>query len=413
MHESKPNRASNLFILVVFLIVTVLGAIGLHYLLRDRVSVRVAHATYQDLISTISTNGKVEPLKDFQAHTLASGAVQQVLVREGQHVHTGDLMVSMSADDARNRLATAEEQLKAAELALQSEETGGTQEERLTLNSDLASAQLQAHQAAATLAATEKLQKNGAASMAEVTAARQKLLAAQNSLSLLQQRKASRYSPLDLAHAQSILDQAKASYAAAEANLSTIEVRAPFNGTVYSVAVKPYEFVNGGDNLVSVADLSQMRVRAYFDEPEIGKLAVGQPVRIVWDAKPNLTWHGHIVQVPDTVITYGTRTVGEVMIDVEDPDSNMLPNTNVTVTVTTLSRQHVLAVPREALHTEGVANYVYVVNDHTLAKRAIQIGGVNLTQVEVTGGLNNGDAVALSISGTQILSDNMHVDSLQ
>src|SRR5205085_1296678 len=89
----------------------------------------------------------------------------------------------------------------------------------------------------------------------------------------------------------------------------------------------------GAASPAEVADLNRIQVRAYFDEPEIGRLAVGQSVKIVWDAKPNQTWHGHISRAPSTVITYGTRNVGECIITVDDARGDLLPNTNVTVTV--------------------------------------------------------------------------------
>jgi HlyD family secretion protein len=82
----------------------------------------------------------------------------------------------------------------------------------------------------------------------------------------------------------------------------------------------------------------------------------------------------------------------------------------VTVTVTTLNRPNVLAVPREALRTDGSANFVYVVNGHTLEKRAVQVGGLNLTQVEIVAGLVEGDTVVL---GNEPLTDGMHVDKIQ
>ncbi len=195
------------------------------------------------------------------------------------------------------------------------------------------------------------------------------------------QRKSSGFTPpRSRKHAQAVVAEAQAAYAAALANMQSVEVRAPFDGTVYSVTVKAYDYVTPGDTMIEMADLSRLRVRAYFDEPEIGKLSIGQAVKIVWEAKPSLVWHGHIVQVPDTVIASGTRTVGEVLISVEDSNGQMLPNTNVTVTVTTLNRPNVLAVPREALRTDGSANFVYVVNGHTLEKRPVQVGGLNLTQ---------------------------------
>jgi hypothetical protein len=92
-----------------------------------------------------------------------------------------------------------------------------------------------------------------------------------------------------------------------------------------------------------------MRVTAYFDEPDIGNLANGQPVTITWEAKPGVTWHGHISQAPTTVISYLTRFVGECFITVDDAGGDLKPNANVNVTVTTAQHSHVLSVPREAL----------------------------------------------------------------
>ncbi len=413
MQVSKSSRSNTLALLFGIVIITVLCAVGLHYLLRDKVAVRVAQASYQDLLSTISTNGKVEPVQNFEAHSGPGGTVQKVLVQVGQKVHKGDLLVIMDSGEARAQIARANAEVQAAQLGLQSVQTGGSREEQITLCSDLLTAQNLAAQASRDLNATTKLQQNGAASAAEVDAARQRLLAAQNTLTALEQRKSARFSKLDHAHAQAALGEAQASLTAANASLKSVEIRAPFNGTVYSVSVHDYDYVAAGESLISVADLSRLRVRAYFDEPEIGKLAEGQTVKLTWDAQPNLAWHGRIIRVPDTVITYGTRTVGEVMISVEDADNQLLPNTNVNATVTTLARQHVLTVPREALHTERSATFVYVLDSHKLEKRAIQIGGVNLTQVEIVNGLKAGDNVALSISGIQPISNGLHVDTIQ
>ena len=143
-----------------------------------------------------------------------------------------------------------------------------------------------------------------------------------------------------------------------------------------------------------MADLKNVRVRAYFDEPEIGRLAVGQKIRIVWDARPNREWHGHIVLVPSTIVTYGTRNVGEVLVAIDDPDDGLLPETHVTVTVTTSSEPNTLTIPREALHSENGKPYVFRVVNDTLVRTQIVIGTPNLTQVPVSSGLNDGDVVA-------------------
>jgi multidrug resistance efflux pump len=62
--------------------------------------------------------------------------------------------------------------------------------------------------------------------------------------------------------------------------------------------MQPYDFVPMGAELLHVADLKRMEIQAFFDEPDIGELAVGQPVRIVWDARPEDLWTGHIKRAP-------------------------------------------------------------------------------------------------------------------
>ena len=186
-------------------------------------------------------------------------------------------------------------------------------------------------------------------------------------------------------------------------------IRSPLSGTVYSIPVSAFDFVPAGEDLLDVADLNRIQVRAYFDEPEIGKLAVGQAVKIVWDAKPNQSWHGHISRAPSTVITYGTRNVGEAIITVDDAHGDLLPNTNVTVTVTTSQRFNVLSVPREALRTEGASDYVFRVIAGKLVRTPVQVGVVNLTRVEITGGLTEKDTVALSATSNRDLSHGLAV----
>ena len=182
-------------------------------------------------------------------------------------------------------------------------------------------------------------------------------------------------------------------------------VRAPFDGTVYSLPVSVTEYVQQGQTLLQMADLRQIQVRAYFDEPEIGGLRVGFPVTIVWDALQGRTWHGHIVRVPSTIITYGTRNVGEVLVAVDDSDGSLLPNTNVTVTVTEQHLDNVLTVPREALHSESGKNFVYKFSGTTLRRTPVTVGAINLTEVQITSGLKEGDTVALSTTNGEPLAE--------
>ena len=380
---------------------------------HEAVQIRVATASRQDLLRTVSTNGKVEPVAQFQAHAPFAGVVQKILVDVGTKVRSGQPLVQMSDVDARSRIATANATLRSAEATNADLAKGGTQEERNAVAADLQRYQIQVQQADKDLAALQALQQKGAASASEVEAARQRLATTQAALQQTQQRSSGRYSSTDRTRAAAQLADARASFAAANDNLRTIHIRAPFAGSVYSVPVAQFDFVPAGEDLMDVADLNHLQVRAYFDEPEIGQLASGQPVKIVWDAKPNQTWHGHIYRAPTTIITYNTRNVGECLITVDDAKGDLLPNTNVTVTVTTSQRNTVLSVPREALHIEGLNNFVYRVVNRKLVRTPVQIGVVNLNRVEIIGGLSENDIVALGATSNRDLADGLEVRPVQ
>ena len=413
MAKENKSRNSTPIILIVLLVLAAAGVLVARYLLRDTVEVRVASTTYQDLNASVSTNGKVEPVQGFEAHAPAAALVKDIYVSEGDHVDKGTLLVRLDDSEAAARLAAAHSNLVGAQSAQKNLEHGGTQEETLALNADIARAHTELDQAQTNLATVQRLQQHGSASVAEVAAASQRVQIAQTNLQVLEQRKTSRYGTVDHERTAAQVAEARAAINAAAGTVNGANVRAPFSGTVYSVPVQEYDFVPAGELLLNLADLNRIQVRAYFDEPEIGKLAVGQAVKIVWDAKPGFAWHGHIEHAPSTVITYGTRNVGECVITVDDARGDLLPNTNVTVTVTTLQKFHVLTVPREALRTSGADNYVYrVVNKH-LVRTPVQVGALNLTNIEIISGLKEKDVVALNATAGLDLSNGLEVKTVQ
>ena len=161
--------------------------------------------------------------------------------------------------------------------------------------------------------------------------------------------------------------------------------------------------------VAQLADLHHERVRAYFDEPEIGRLAVGQKIQIKRDAMPGRTWNGHIERTPVTVIILGTRSVGEVLVKIDDADGALLPDTNVTVTVTISSEASALSIPREALHSENGKNYVYKIVKDTLVKTFVTTGTINLTQAAILSGLADGDVVATGAASGQPLQEGIPI----
>ncbi|HEX3968124.1 MAG TPA: efflux RND transporter periplasmic adaptor subunit [Edaphobacter sp.] len=408
MPTTETRRLNPFMLWAIFLVVAILVFVVVRSSARDTLEIRVAPVSRQNLISSVPTTGKVEPIDEFQAYAPAPGVIAKVYVKVLQKVKVGDLLLKMDDSDIVAKLATANATLRTAEATLHDLEQGGSQEEHITLTSDLARAQQQQQQATKDLAALKQLEQRGAASASEVIAAEQRLQTANSSVQSFQLRSTQRYSPTDKARVEAQVNDARAALAAAQSSYDSFNIRTPKAGTVYSTPVSTYDFVSAGETLVAVADLNKIQIHAYFDEPEIGKLAVGQAVKIAWDAKPNQTWHGHISVAPTSVITYGTRYVGECIVTVDDARGDLLPNTNVVVTVTTAQRTNALSVPREALHTEG-GDFVYRVVNNKLVRTPVQVGLVNLTRAEITGGLTEKDTVALNAINNRELSNGVSV----
>jgi len=331
--------------------------------------------------------------------------VKKILVREGDHVKQGQLLLELDDADARAQAAKALAQLRAAEADLQAAQTGGTHEQVLTTQSDLEKAQAERSDAQRNFDAVQRLQQNGAAAPAEVEAARNRLTKANADVQLLQSRLKNPFSSPEMEKVQANLTQARAAYTAAQQLLRNLNVRAPFAGIVYTLPVRASAYVNGGEVLVQVANLKDIQVRAFVDEPEIGRLAVGEKVEIRWDAVPGRTWEGKLTRVPASVSTVGTRTVGEITTEIDNFDRKLLPNVNVNVSIITARHNDVLTVSREAVHDVNGKRYVYQIVGQKLQAQEVQTGLSSLTQVEITQGLSDGATIALgALNGASLRS---------
>jgi HlyD family secretion protein len=395
------------------LVVTIAVFFWVRSLTRDRLKVHIATAERMPLESTISTNGRVEPEVNYKVYSPISTTVKAVYVRPGDQVAAGKLLMVLDDVNALASQAAAESGVKTAQAALDAAIHNGTPQERQSAQADVARARMECDQARRNLQALTRLDATGAASPSEVAAARQQLAAAEVSLHASEQSSDNRYSPPDVARARAAYADAEAHLAAARQVVQQSSVHAPAAGTVYSVDADTTEFVEQGKMLIELADLHQEQVRAYFDEPEIGQLAVGQKIQIKWDAMPGRTWNGHIERTPVTVINLGTRSVGEVLVKIDNRDGGLLPDTNVTVTATTSSEQDALSVPREALYLDNGKTCVYKVVNGKLQKTFVTTGTINLTQVAILSGLKQGDVVATGTVSGKPLQEGIPIKVVQ
>src|SRR5208283_3843101 len=408
----KPVNGKRIGIIILGLVLAVVVLAAFVSLRRSQIAIRTGRAERETITASIATNGKIEALNNFEAHAPTATTVQRVHVQQGQWVKPGQLLLQLEDANARLQSARAEAQLKGAQADISAVESGGTKEEVLTTRNALVKAQADRDAAQRNLQAMQKLLQTGASSQAEVDAAQNQLRVADANLRFLQQKLSGRYSQQEVGHVEAQQAEARASLAAAQQLLHDSNVTAPRDGVVYSLPVQQGAFLNAGDLLVQVADLQQVRVRAFVDEPDIGKLQKGQEVDVSWDALPGRVWKGTLEILPTTVVQRGTRTVGEVTCVVENGDLKLLPNTNVNVAVITSRVENALTVPRESVHQDSKGQYVYQVVNGELKRRDVQTSVSNFTRIAITSSLPDGAVLALGTTNMRPLADGMAVKSV-
>ena len=377
---------------------------------RDEgVPVRTAVVEQGTIRSLVSTNGKIEPVSNFEAHSPIPTSVRRVFVKEGDSVKKGQLLVVLDDADARAQAARAQTLLRAAQADLSAAKRGGTQEEVLNLEAQLVKAATDRDAAQRNLDALKKLAQQGAASAGEVREAENALARADAQLTFLRQKQTQRYSHAELARVEAQQAEAQAAYNAAQDVLAKSNVRAPFNGIVYSLPAKQGGFVAAGDLLLQVADLRKVVVRAFVDEPDVGRLAPGNPMEITWDAVPGRVWRATVTAIPSTVKLRGSRNVGETTSIIDNKDLKLLPNINVGVTIVAAEHDNVLVVPREAVRIDDTKPYVLQVVGNELKRQDVETSLSNLTQVEITRGLSAKDVVAISSWNGKPIGDRTQV----
>jgi HlyD family secretion protein len=374
------------------------------------VPVRAVNAQRGTIRSVVSTNGKVEPLQNFEAHAPVGTTVKKILVREGDQVKKGQLLLQLNDAQARSQAARVQAQVLAAEADLNAIQKGGNHEEILTLGSQITKAQTDCDTAQRNLNALRRLREQGAASPGEIKNAEDQLNRANADLDLLLQKQKNRYSQPEIDRVEAQKSEAQAAYSAAEDLLNQLNIRAPFDGVVYSLPVQQGAYLNPGDLVLQEADLSKVRVRAFVDEPDIGRLAPGDKIEVTWDALPERTWEGAVSVIPAVIKLHGSRNVGETTCVVDNKDFKLLPNVNVGVTIITAEHRNVLTVPREAIHQDDNGKaYVYQIVNNELQRRYVQTSISNLTKVEVTGGLQENALIALGPTNSKPLRNGLAV----
>jgi len=349
----------------------------------------------QTLVSTLPTNGKVEPFEWQAVRAETAGLVSRAEVQEGQSVAKGSVLAAVTDPGLQADIEAAQAKVSEARANSSAMEAGGTPAEITDIENSLARTRLELQQQTTEYNALRRLAEKQAATAVEVQAAQNKMRQSELAIAGLEKRRTSLVAKTDVAAAQARLRDAEVALELAQQRVAQSVVRAPISGVVYGLAVRSGAYLNIGDLVANVGRMDRLRVRVYVDEPELGRVAEGQPVTITWQALPGRRWQGAVARKPTSIEALGSRQVGEVLCTIENPGRELIPGTNVDAEIRTAVVENALVIPRETLRHDANGDYVLVLQGDTVDRRPVKPGTSSVTLVQVSEGLSESDAVAL------------------
>ena len=330
---------------------------------------------------TVVASGSVESVNEVDVGSQASGKITKLYVKLGQEIKKGEMIADIDSTTQINTLNTK----KAALVSYQ--------------------AQLKAKKTAYDVA-----------------------LSSYNRLSKLYTQKATSLDSVNTA--KSTLDNAKAEMEAVEANIKQAEIEvntaetnvgytkitAPMDGTVISVPVSEGQTVNANQTtptIVTIADLSKMKIKPEISEGDITKVKAGQEVSFTILSDSQTVYHSVIDSVdPANTTTSDSSSTSSLSSSSSSTTSaiyyyaNVLidnPNRTLRIGMTTennikiANAKDVLLVSNMAIQKRDGKSFVNVLNDKNQPEpREVEIGVQNDFKTEIKSGLNEGEKVIVS-----------------
>jgi RND family efflux transporter MFP subunit len=186
-------------------------------------------------------------------------------------------------------------------------------------------------------------------------------------------------------------------------------VRSPISGVVDDRFLNKGEMSSPGVPILSIVDVSRVKISAGVPERHVKDIRIGQGVKITCDVLPGAEFTGQISYVSPT-LSPTTRTF-EIEIVINNGDRLLKPEMNASVEVAKFQLSDAVVIPQDYIVDNGDEIYVFVLEGDIAKKRLIETGGREGNAVLVTNGLNIGDK--LIFEGFQTVSDGEKVQVVQ
>ena len=381
------------FIVPVIVILVAVAVYAIYAKKTEAPVVPFAKATREKISNNLSTNGKVEPIEYSEVRVDVQGLVERLSIHQGDTVSKGQVIAEISQPGLEQELQTAEARAAGARADLSTLSAGGRSADLADIDGNIAVLRNQRTQAVATADSLDRLVKKQAATSFDLKQARDAVSDLDSRIQALEKRRGALVAKGDVEGAQARVREADAAVAQAKAHLAQNSIAAPMAGVVYDLPARLGTYLHPGDLLAAIGKIDPVRVRVYVDEPELGRVAIGQPVRITWDALPGKEWTGTVEKMPSEIIALGARQVGEVLCTIHNENHGLLPGTNVNAFILTQVVDNALTIPRNAVRRERGTGVYLLEKDGTIKWTAITVGASDALRAEVVKGLSEGDAV--------------------
>lgn len=320
----------------------------------------VVHVTRGDLVVDVTDTGKVEPAERVSIKSKVPGEIRAVHVKAGERVEKGQRLVDIDTTDLSRDVARAEAERLTAEQAVDF--------------------------AAQSLARKRAASSERAIALAEVDTAEAELNAARARLRL-----------------------ARVSLASARDRLGYASIRAPMAGTVLERNFEPGEVVVPGMEatleekpLLVIGNLASLHVRVELNQIDVARVVIGQPAVITLDALPGRSWSGRVTKIaPAAVVSKmrKDRDVFPIEVAIDTPEASIKAGMTADVRVRVEERNDVLKLPIEAIvSVRGDSHVNRILGEpgrEVVEPHAVDTGLMNDLEVEVRGGVSEGEAVLI------------------
>jgi HlyD family secretion protein len=444
--------------IIIGLVAVLIAVIGVYastvYSKRGVITVQTGSVARQDLTSLVTASGEIKPKEYTNIGANAMGQLIEILVKEGDRVRKGQLLariedVQPEADVVAQKaaIASAEADSNAAEASVKaSDENLRTMQAIIDRNKADLDRMKSDYDRAESLFKDQLMAKQDF-DLRKATYEGQ-LAAINESRTRLTQAHAQREQvAAQLASAQKRVAQMHAGLTRVNDLLSKRSSISPIDGVVTNLPVRLGEVVVPGvqnssaSNIMTIADMSLITAEVKVDETDIVNVKLGQTAEITIDAVPNKTFKGHVTEIGNTAILRSTGQAAsqsaissqeakdfKVVIALDSPPEEVRPGLSCTAKITTATRQNVLTIPIQALTVRQKGDLekkpaggksttqaavkldpaaekarkeelqgVFVVAAGKAEFRQVTTGITGATDIEVVGGLKEGDQI---ITGT-------------